>query len=171
MTPTQGHPAETLPVRFQAMREKLNPFRTFTGKSRPESGLDCLMCAIFARQRSTPPQAPERRTPKRDCQESERPTLGKNRVTLHVPEGPSRFAPPMTPTQGHSAETLPNKFAFVGSSNNPQDLNCCRANMQHVRQSRPGHGLAFQVKVIATFKVVPSLLEKSQFKNNDLSEM
>ena len=28
--------------------------RTLTPKPRPESGLDCLMCAIFARQRSNP---------------------------------------------------------------------------------------------------------------------
>jgi len=30
---------------------RLNVFWTFTSKPRPESGLDCLMCAKFARQR------------------------------------------------------------------------------------------------------------------------
>ena len=31
----------------------------------------------------------------------------------------------------------------------------CRANMAHMRQSRPDSGLGFQVKVLQTFKVVP----------------
>jgi len=31
----------------------------------------------------------------------------------------------------------------------------CRANMAHVRQSRPDSGLGFQVKVLKPFKVVP----------------
>ena len=33
-------------------REEDTPLRTFTCKPRPESSLDCLACAIFARQRS-----------------------------------------------------------------------------------------------------------------------
>jgi len=32
----------------------------------------------------------------------------------------------------------------------------CRANMAHIRQSRPDSGLGFQTKVIVTFEVVPS---------------
>ena len=34
----------------------------------------------------------------------------------------------------------------------------CPANMAHIRQSRPDSGLGFQVKVLKTLKVVPSLL-------------
>ena len=34
----------------------------------------------------------------------------------------------------------------------------CRANMEHIRQSRPDSGLGFQVKVRKTFQVVPSSL-------------
>ena len=30
--------------------------------------------------------------------------------------------------------------------------------MAHVRQSRPDYGLGFQVKVLDTFEIVPSLL-------------
>ena len=33
-----------------------------------------------------------------------------------------------------------------------------RANMTHIRQSRPGSGHGFQVNVLKTFKVVPSSL-------------
>jgi len=35
----------------------------------------------------------------------------------------------------------------------------CRANVAHIRQSRPDSGLGFQVKVLKTFKDVPSSLE------------
>jgi len=35
---------------------------------------------------------------------------------------------------------------------------CCRANMAHVRQSRPEYGLGFQVKVLKPFYIVPSSL-------------
>ena len=35
----------------------------------------------------------------------------------------------------------------------------CRANMAHVRQSRPDSGLDFQVKVFKTLSVVPPSLE------------
>ena len=34
----------------------------------------------------------------------------------------------------------------------------CRANMAHVRQSRPDSGLGFQVEVLQSFLVVPSSL-------------
>jgi len=34
----------------------------------------------------------------------------------------------------------------------------CRANMAHIRQPRPDSGLGFQVKVIRTFQIGPSLL-------------
>ena len=34
----------------------------------------------------------------------------------------------------------------------------CRANMAHIRQSRPGSGLGSQVKVLETVLVVTSLL-------------
>ena len=37
--------------RFRAKKELLTALRTLTWKTRPESGLDCLICAIFARQR------------------------------------------------------------------------------------------------------------------------
>ena len=39
-------------VRFRAKRE---PLEGFTWKPRPESGLDCLVCAIFVRQRTWQP--------------------------------------------------------------------------------------------------------------------
>jgi len=38
----------------------------------------------------------------------------------------------------------------------------CRANMAHVRRSRPDSGLDFLVKVLATFQVVPSSLESGR---------
>jgi len=34
----------------------------------------------------------------------------------------------------------------------------CRANFEHIRQSRPDHGLGFQVNVLQTFLVMPPLL-------------
>ena len=34
----------------------------------------------------------------------------------------------------------------------------CRANMAHIRQSRPDSGLGFQVKILTPFHVVPSSL-------------
>ena len=37
----------------------------------------------------------------------------------------------------------------------------CRANMAHVKQSMPDHGLACQVKVLTTFRGVSSSLESS----------
>jgi len=37
-------------------RSTLNVFSTFAVKPRPESGLDCLICATFARQRIDLPQ-------------------------------------------------------------------------------------------------------------------
>jgi hypothetical protein len=36
-----------------------------------------------------------------------------------------------------------------------------RANMAHIRQSRPDSGLGFQVKVLKLFKGVPSLLRRA----------
>jgi len=35
---------------------------------------------------------------------------------------------------------------------------CCRANMAHIRQSRPGSGLGFQVRVLKSFQVGASSL-------------
>jgi len=40
-----------LPVRFRAKREHLKMLQSLTWKPRPESGLDCLTCPTFARQR------------------------------------------------------------------------------------------------------------------------
>ena len=45
-------------------------------------------------------------------------------------------------------------LGVVGDVQRPR----CRANMAHVRQSRPDYGLVFQVKVPTTFEVVPSSL-------------
>jgi len=39
-----------------------------------------------------------------------------------------------------------------------QGVGRSRANMAHTRQSRPDSGLDFQVKVLTTFRVVPSSL-------------
>jgi len=40
----------------------------------------------------------------------------------------------------------------------------CRANMAHVRQSRPDSGLVFQANALTTFQVVPSSLDRTSWK-------
>ena len=43
---------------FERRRNNLNGFQDFSLKPRPESGLDCLICGIVARQRSKEPWQP-----------------------------------------------------------------------------------------------------------------
>ena len=52
-------PAEMAAIRFREKREQLKTFSALLPE-RPESGLDCLACAVFPRQRSrtTPPPPP-----------------------------------------------------------------------------------------------------------------
>ena len=38
----------------------------------------------------------------------------------------------------------------------------CRANMAHIRQSRPDSGLGFQAKVLKTFRDVPYLIGRGR---------
>jgi len=47
---------------------------------------------------------------------------------------------------------------FVREEVGAGDLAGCRANMAHIRQSRPDSGCGFQVKVLKTFQVFPSSL-------------
>jgi len=56
----------------------------------------------------------------------------------------------------HSAKGLEFHTVFIaGKAATPGR---CRANMAHVRQSRPYCGLGFQVKALDTLQVVPSSL-------------
>ena len=58
------------------------------------------------------------------------------------------------------------KTAFIPFERNVWIVECnrqslkvrCRANMAHIRQSRPDSGLGFQVDVLEPFHVVPSSL-------------
>ena len=55
-----------------------------------------------------------------------------------------------------SSDPLCNSFGVGGKGVTHKHRYRCRANMAHVRQSRPGTGLDFQVEVLKTFEGVPS---------------
>ena len=58
---------------------------------------------------------------------------------------------------GQPPQLLPRSFPAVFSTRQ-EGLNRCRANMAHIRQSRPYSGLGFEVKFRKPFQLVPSLL-------------
>jgi hypothetical protein len=62
----------------------------------------------------------------------------------------------MNPRRGEilpHADATPTQAAYKGT------LWCCRANMAHIRESRPDYGLSFQVKELKTLYGVSSSLE------------
>jgi len=119
----------------------LKVVRAFTCKPRPESGLDCLICARFARHLFVEAAANGVVHARRGGQ----PPLAEFDLAHRALSDRERL--------GIRSEC--GTHTTVERMWHTQDS---RANVAHTRQPRPDSGRGFQVQVLKTFQVVPDSL-------------
>ena len=125
-------------------------------KLRPDSGLRFLILCLLTRQRLPAAFSPEPShsyVEERDIVRARDRERARERVRARAREREMTPRAPTTPHHTPCRHTLLRQAAHA-----PLSTSRCRANMAHIRHSRPDSGLGFQVEVLQTFYDVLSSL-------------